>query len=179
MKQIILFCLLLLPFCLSAQILETFDGPDYNSANPWRSDSVGFYLQAGQLCFDASGRTKGVHYIKLDIPYANNMEWEFDVSFQYVPTAANHARAYVYATGMPDNQLFYIQIGRKDKSIQLIRLDRDDIETILIKGRSNLFSTINTTVRVRLQLKNESEWILYSRTMSESNYTKEAKITLL
>ena len=36
MKQFILFILVLLPVCAFAQFTETFDGPEVNSANPWK-----------------------------------------------------------------------------------------------------------------------------------------------
>ena len=73
MKQFMLFYLLLLPFCSRAQLTETFDGPALDSRNPWRVDSAGFYLSGGALCFDASGRDKGIHYIKTEIDYHHTM----------------------------------------------------------------------------------------------------------
>ena len=69
MKQFILFLFVLLPFCVASQVNEMFNGPEIDSANPWRVDSAGFFIKDGRLQFDASRRAKGVHTVKLDIPY--------------------------------------------------------------------------------------------------------------
>lgn len=179
MKQIILFSLLLLPFCIYAQVLESFDGPNLNTANSWRADSAGFYIDNGKLCFDASGRNKGVHYIKLDIMYGADMEWEFDVSFLFSPTASNHARAYVYATGLTDNQLFYVQIGGADRNVMLYRIDASGQERCLIKGRVGLLSDNTVSVCVRLTLKNESVWTLYTKRSDETYFRNEGQFESL
>ena len=51
------------------------------------------------------------------------MEWEFEVAFEYEPTSANHARAYVYGTALPSQELYYLQLGGLNRSVAHYRFD--------------------------------------------------------
>ena len=105
MKQFILFILVLLPVCAFAQFTETFDGPEINSANPWKGDLAKFKINNdGWLSFDGSGLadTCSVHTL---IPYASTMEWELDVFFSFKSTTYNNARIYIYRTDKPSDLL--------------------------------------------------------------------------
>lgn len=113
MKQFILFILVLLPVCAFAQFTETFDGPEINSANPWKGDLAKFKINNdGWLSFDGSrlADTCSVHTL---IPYASTMEWELDVFFSFKSTTYNNARIYIYRTDKPSDLLFYIRLVAK------------------------------------------------------------------
>ncbi len=171
MKQFMLFYLLLLPFCSRAQLTETFDGPALDSRNPWRVDSAGFYLSGGALCFDASGRDKGIHYIKTEIDYHHTMEWEFEVAFEYEPTSANHARAYVYGTALPSQELYYLQLGGLNRSVALYRFDAARNAELLIDSEKGLLADPPVSIRVRLTLEDESRWTLYTASAPGYSWT--------
>lgn len=176
MKQFILFFFVLLPFCTFSQVQETFDGPDINSINPWRTDSTGFYLKDGRLVFDASRKPQGVHTIKLDIPYAESMEWLFDVYFSYKPTNNNNVRIYVYATDKVIDTAFFIQVGHNEGNASLYSWQGSSSNPQrIIKGRENILSKENNHVHIKLVLENTSKWILYTRLENETYFYKEGE----
>lgn len=173
MKQIILFLLLLLPVCAFAQLEESFDGPEINSANPWKQKTEGFFLKDGSLQFDASGRSEGKHYINVPISYSEDMEWEFDVSMTFNPSNNNHARVYVYATDKPSDVLFYVQIGHNDDNISLYSQKGTAKPEILIEGRKDVLDQDQVSVRVKLTKEADSRWILYTRPAGSNHYIAE------
>lgn len=173
MKQIILFFLLLLPVCAFAQLEESFDGPEINSANPWKQKTDGFFLKEGSLQFDASGRSEGKHYINVPISYSEDMEWEFDVSMNFNPSNNNHARVYVYATDKPSDVLFYVQIGHNDDNISLYSQKGTAKPEILIEGRKDVLDQDQVSVRVKLTKEADSRWILYTRPAGSDHYVVE------
>lgn len=176
MKQFILFLFLLLPFCVNSQVNETFDGPEIGSANPWRVDSAGFFVKDGRLQFDASRRAKGIHTIKLDIPYhVDGMEWMFDVSFSYKPTNNNHVRAFVYATGEPTDVAYFIQVGHNEGNVSLYSWPPSSEPQRVIKGRGGILAKGSNSVRVKLTLENNSKLVLYTRLNTESYFHKEGE----
>lgn len=175
MKQFILFLFVLLPFCVNSQVNETFDGPEIGSANPWRVDSAGFFVKDGRLQFDASRRAKGIHTIKLDIPYhVDGMEWMFDVSFSYKPTNNNNVRAFVYATGEPTDVAYFIQVGHNEGNVSLYSWPSSGPQRV-IKGRGGILAKGSNSVRVKLTLENNSKLVLYTRLNTESYFHKEGE----
>lgn len=180
MKQIILFFLSLLPVCTFSQVSEPFNGPEINSANPWVQETEEFFLKDGQLFFDASGRSKGIQYIRVPITYAVNMEWEFDISLSYNSSNNNHARVYVYATGAPSDMLFYVQAGHNDDNVSLYLQKGTAAPTIIIKGTKDLLDSDGIFLRVRLTKEDDSLWTLYTRMQGRNYYVKEGtvKVTL-
>lgn len=174
MKQFILFLFVLLPFCVTSQVNETFDGPEIDSANPWRVDSAGFFVKDGRLQFDASRRAKGIHTIKLDISYnVDGMEWMFDVSFSYKPTNNNHVRIFVYATGEPTNVAYFIQVGHNEGNVSLYSWPSSSDPQRVIKGRGSILTKGSNSVRVKLTLESNSKLVLYTRLDTESCFHKE------
>lgn len=176
MKQFILFLFVLLPFCVSSQVNEMFDGPEIDSANPWYVDSAGFFVKDGRLVFDASRRAKGVHTAMLDIPYADNMEWMFDVYFSYKPTNKNHVRVFAYATGAPTDIAYFVQVGHNDGNVSLYSWPLSDKDPQRkIKGRMYLLKKGTNSVRVKLTLENNSKLTLYTRLEDEDCFYKEGE----
>lgn len=175
MRQFILFLFVLLPFCVSSQVNETFDGPEIDSANPWRADSAGFFIEDGHLVFDASRRAKGVHTVKLDIPYSDNMEWMFDIRFSYKPTNNNHVRVFVYATGAPTDIAYFVQVGHNDGNVSLYSWPSSTDPQRAITGRGGILTKASNGVRVKLTLENNSKVVLYTRLETENCFHKEGE----
>ncbi len=53
MKQIFLFLAIWLPFCLSGQLQESFNGSVINATYPWSGDTQAFCISNGELQLDA------------------------------------------------------------------------------------------------------------------------------
>lgn len=173
MKQFILFILVLLPVCAFAQFTETFDGPEINSANPWKGDLAKFKINNdGWLSFDGSGLadTCSVHTL---IPYASTMEWELDVFFSFKSTTYNNARIYIYRTDKPSDLLFYIQIGGKNDNISLCEWLPNGNVKRLIPGNRQLEGK---KIHIKLCLEEASRWTLYTRLLGEDHYRKEGDL---
>lgn len=174
MKQFICILIFLLPFCAFSQVNESFDSPQITDNYPWRSTNNNFYLSKGRLCLDISGRDKGSDYLMLDIDYSSSMEWESDVFYTFEPTANNHARLYVYATGKPSDEAFYIQVGGSSRNV-IFSKNANGKDVPLIKGETGRVLTSWGQISVRLTLEDNKRWVLYSKLSTESSYKKEGE----
>lgn len=165
MKQILLFLALLLPVCAFSQLNDTFDGA--NVPSHWKGEGLPmFSVDNGRLLYDGTGRT-GSYSINTPINYAENMEWELDVAFEFKPSYSNYARIYVYATDKSIEQMFYLQIGYNNYIVSLC--NGNDIK--LIEGKS-LFETPPSSVRIKLTLEGLKRWALYTRAEGKTGFTK-------
>ena len=169
MKQFILFFLVLLPVCAFAQFTETFDGPEVNSANPWKGDLDKFVISNGQLVFDGSGLADTCS-LYLPINYAPTMEWEMDVSFAFKPSNVNKACIYLYRTGKPSDLIFYIQVGSNKDNVSLYIYPPKGKPKALITGKRQLEGRV---AHIKLVLEDHKYWTLYTRLGDEKAYQKE------
>ena len=169
MKQFILFILVLLPVCAFAQFTETFDGPEVNSANPWKGDLDKFVISNGQLVFDGSGLADTCS-LYLPINYAPTMEWEMDVSFAFKPSNVNKACIYLYRTGKPSDLIFYIQVGSNKDNVSLYIYPPKGKPKALITGKRQLDGRV---VHIKLVLEDHKSWTLYTRLGNEKGYQME------
>ena len=169
MKQFILFFLVLLPVCAFAQFTETFDGPEVNSANPWKGDLDKFVISNGQLVFDGSGLADTCS-LYLPINYAPTMEWEMDVSFAFKPSNVNKACIYLYRTGKPSDLIFYIQVGSNKDNVSLYIYPPKGKPKALITGERQLEGRV---AHIKLVLEDHKYWTLYTRLGNEKGYQKE------
>ena len=169
MKQFILFFLVLLPVCAFAQFTETFDGPEVNSANPWKGDLDKFVISNGQLVFDGSGLADTCS-LYLPINYAPTMEWEMDVSFAFKPSNVNKACIYLYRTGKPSDLIFYIQVGSNKDNVSLYIYPPKGKPKALITGKRQLEGRV---AHIKLVLEDHKYWTLYTRLGNEKGYQKE------
>ena len=169
MKQFILFFLVLLPVCAFAQFTETFDGPEVNSANPWKGDLDKFVISNGQLVFDGSGLADTCS-LYLPIDYAPTMEWEMDVSFAFKPSNVNKACIYLYRTGKPSDLIFYIQVGSNKDNVSLYIYPPKGKPKALITGKRQLEGRV---AHIKLVLEDHKYWTLYTRLGNEKGYQKE------
>lgn len=169
MKQFILIILVLLPVCVFAQFTETFDGPEVNSANPWKGDLDKFVISNGQLVFDGSGLADTCS-LYLPINYAPTMEWEMDVSFAFKPSNVNKACIYLYRTGRPSDLIFYIQVGSNKDNVSLYIYPPKGKPKALIIGKRQLEGRV---AHIKLVLEDHKYWTLYTRLGNEKGYQKE------
>ena len=169
MKQFILFILVLLPVCAFAQFTETFDGPEINSANPWKGGLEKFtinndgWLQLNGLKNEAG--KAGLHCV---IPYASNMQWEFDVYMEEIPSEKNYLRLYLYMAG--DDTYYYVQIGHDgEKKISLRTNEKKELFPLKESG----FTEKPVLLHIKVTLENDEVWTLYSRKQEDSYYRLE------
>ncbi|WP_102407262.1 lamin tail domain-containing protein [Parabacteroides bouchesdurhonensis] len=161
MRQFIIIFFVFLPICVSAQLIESFDGPNIDSANSWIFEKSFWNIDNGKLRFDGSGLT-GDFSCYVPITYAKDMEWQIDVNLLFKSSNTNHARIYVYATDGPGSILYYVQVGHNDHNVSLYRQKGSGTPQRIINGRKNLLGTEASSVKIKLTMENERVWTLYT-----------------
>lgn len=167
MKQIILFILVLLPVCAFAQFTETFDGPEIDLK--WKGDRDKFIINSdGWLQLNGiKGETDTVG-LHCTIPYASNMQWEFDAYAKFKLTDKNYIRLYLYTES--DGTYYYVQIGHDgSKKISLRRNGKKEIFPLKDSG----LTEESALLHIKVTLENNKTWTLYSRRKEESCYRLE------
>lgn len=170
MKRIMLFFLVLLPFCAFSQVNETFDGPEIGTANPWQGDLDLFKVNDGRLLLDITGKAD-IFSIYLPILYEETMEWEFDVSLDFRPSTSNYLRIYIYSTDKPSQVVYYLRIGYSGYNVSLCDWDEPKA---LIEGRT-LLDAPPSLIHIKLTMESLRHWMLYTRTDKETHFTKEGE----
>lgn len=167
MKQFILILLILLPVCAFAQFNETFDGSEIDSR--WKGNRDKFvinddgWLQLNGINGEAD--TVGLH---CTIPYASNMQWEFDAYAKSKLTDKNYIRLYLYTES--DGTYYYVQIGHDgSKKISLRRNGKEEIFPLKDSG----LTEESTLLHIKVTLENNKIWTLYSRRKEDSYYRLE------
>lgn len=126
MKQIILIFLVLLPVCAFAQFTETFDGPEINSANPWKGNLDEFIIdEDGRLHLNGVKNEAGKVGLHCTIPYASTMQWEFDVYMEEIPSGSNYLRLYLYTEN--DGTYYYVQVGHSGTKKISLRTNKKQV----------------------------------------------------
>ena len=168
MKQFILFLFVLLPFCVSSQVNEMFDGPEIGV--DWIGRDRGlFHINAdGRLQLNIKPTTPGSASIGKEITYSSDMQWEFDVYMLYAPSEDNKLCVYLYQES-PD-RYYYVRLGYSgSKKFGLMRFGEKD----LFDRQTNDFKKVPALLHVKVTLEDNKQWTLYSRTDEMAGYKLE------
>ncbi|GGK19971.1 lamin tail domain-containing protein [Parabacteroides faecis] len=168
MKQFILFILVLLPVCAFAQFTETFDGPILNAG--WIGGRDSFLIEGGQLKLNAPGGKSGIASLKHIIPYASNMQWEFEAQINTNPSDNNNVRIALYDEG---GIYYYVQIGFAGKN--KIGFRRSKQKDMFERQENNLGN--KTHLAIKVTLEDNKYWTMYSRQINETYYKLEGSCT--
>lgn len=167
MKQFILFLFVLLPFCVTSQVNEMFDGPELGS--DWiGKDRDSFKInEEGRLQLAIKPAQPGNLSIGKNIMYSANMQWEFDVYMQQAPSNNNKLCVYLYQENA--ERYYYVRIGNTGtKELGLMRHGKAE----LVAPRTD-FADIPLLLHIKVTLENNEQWTLYSRTEGKANYKLE------
>lgn len=168
MRQFILFLFVLLPFCVSSQVNETFDGPEIDDG--WiGKDRGSFCINAdGRLQLNIKPTTPGSASIGKEIAYASDMQWEFDVYMQYAPSEENKLCVYLYQES--PYRFYYVRLGYSgSKKLGLRRFGEKD----MLARQPNDFKKTPLLLHVKVTLEKNERWTLYSRTDERAGYRLE------
>lgn len=168
MKQFILIILVLLPVCAFAQFTETFDGPILNAG--WIGGRDSFLIEGGQLKLNAPGGKSGIASLKHIIPYASNMQWEFEAQINTNPSDNNNVRIALYDEG---GIYYYVQIGFAGKN--KIGFRRSKQKDMFERQENNLGN--KTHLAIKVTLEDNKYWTMYSRQINETYYKLEGSCT--
>ncbi len=168
MKQFILFLLVLLPVCSSAQFVETFDGPEIDTANPWKGDLGKFVIgEDGWLWLNGTKETAETVGLNLNITYSPTMQWEFDVYMKELPSDDNYLRLYLYKES--DGTYYYVQIGRDGS--KKIRLQTNGMQELFTPRESGLTKPVY--LRIKVTLEDNRVWTMYSKGEGDTDFHLE------
>lgn len=167
MKQFILFLFVLLPFCVTSQVNETFDGPELGS--DWiGKDRDSFKInKEGRLQLDVKPTVRDTASIGKEIIYSSDMQWEFDVYMQQAPSNENKLCVYLYQENT--ERYYYVRIGNTgSKELGLMRHGKEE----LIAPQTD-FTEIPLLLHIKVTLEDDERWTLYSRTEGMAGYKLE------
>lgn len=165
MKQFIFLLLVFLPFCTFSQVNETFGGREIG--NDWLGDRNLFFINSdGRLQMNIQPERPGNASIGMNIPYASDMQWEFDVQMNGTPSDKNKLHAYLYRE---KDMFYYVQIGFSgNKKLGLRR-----------KGEKDMFERLTNDfekgawVHIKITLEDYKNWTMYVRRHGDSYYTRQ------
>ncbi len=171
MKQILLFSVFLLSFCVKAQTNEFFSGNEITSNHSWQGDVDRFTINpSGEIEFTSPTGIAGNASIHTPVIYSENMAWELDVKLDFKPTNANNCRIYIYST---EDLSIYIQAGNNTGQVSLYVQEGFRSPKLCISGRKILSNEPYPLVSIRLTLEDNKLWSLYSKMESENVYHEE------
>lgn len=170
MKRIMLFFLVLLPFCALSQVNETFDGTVVDPK--WiGKDRDQFVINAdGQLQLGIEQpATSGEASIGMNITYAPDMQWEFDIWMSGVPSDNNKLWIYLYR----EEDVYYnVQIGYSGNQKLGLRSNGKD----MFARRVNDYKK-DSRIHIKVTLEENRYWTMYSRRYPDTYYVKEGSST--
>ncbi|MDL2244704.1 lamin tail domain-containing protein [Parabacteroides sp. OttesenSCG-928-J18] len=179
MKHFYLFWTLLLPFCLSAQLIESFDGEKIDSHYPWQGDTAHFKITEEKELRLNTYATKSEKKLYIRSVSLLGNTWEGKVRSGYPGTAYNCFHFYLWCENANPAQSGYALLLRMGNSKNIdLRWKRGNIsENTLITGRT-LFEKANQDVYFRVTTDQDSLCTLYSKTEGDTDYVEEGKVTL-
>lgn len=174
MKQILLFITILLPLCLSAQLIEPFDGPEVTSANLWKGNVDKFRInEKGELQSALKqGRRDACIYIESSCLLEN--EWSCKVRIEQPATSQNYLKVFLWCE-KPDMEVpgesLFVRLGYSDHNVALCYQLNNRKPEVLISGRS-LFEEA-AEVEIKVQIDAKGRCTLYSKSVTETDFYKE------
>ncbi|MDY5639448.1 MAG: lamin tail domain-containing protein [Parabacteroides sp.] len=178
MKQIFLFLAIWLPFCLSGQLQESFNGSVINATYPWSGDTQAFCITNGELQLDAPTDQKSVSLYLPSHRQVDN-EWRCTLRSDYNWTTQNNVRIYLYAqtpdVSSPGSALFLRCGTNQAKQLQLCEQTNSKV-TVLGSGREYLFEA-GIPVQIRAVVDMDGTCTIYSKKGDESSYQPECTVT--
>lgn len=173
MKQLFLFISFLLPFCINAQLRETFDNVENSPKYLWKGDVDRFKVEDGLLKLNASMQKAEASVYLYGATLTEN-EWNFRVKSGYKTTSSNYLRIYLWSNKSDlskQHAAYYVAIGGgKTQKISLYRKEEwKDPEALISRPINNLDNSFDIHVRV---VADKDKITLYARLHSKPDYTE-------
>lgn len=171
MKQFFLLTVLFLFSCESSRIESGLYDVPSSFSTKWNGDLSLFKINtSGQIRLDAPEEAGEASLYTL-YPTTESMQWVFDVTLEFNPSNANHARIYLFSEENTDaSGEYYLQIGSNNDDISF---KNTSSSKSLIQGEKGRLNLDKVVVRIKLILENRSTWTLYSRLSGETHFRKE------
>jgi len=176
MRQILLFFALLLPVCLSAQLIESFEGSELSSVNPWKGSVEKFKINDAKELQLFANYTRSEACIYIGSSCLLDNEWRFKVRIDQKATNQNYVKVFLWCE-QPDmkypGEALFVRLGYTDNNVALCyQLNNLDPE-ILISGRPLLENAAEVEIKVRIDA--EGNCTLDSKSTTDNAFYEEGK----
>ncbi len=179
MKHLLLFFLFALPFCVCAQLHESFDKPTVTASYPWEGTPERFRVNdQGELqLYTLQSSGKAWLALASTRLYAN--EWQCTMRSDYQGTVQNYFQLYLWCREPSmDNpgEAVFVRLGYTKKSVALCYQQGNLKPEVLLEGR--VLFTDPTQVDVKVTTDGKGQCTLYTRNATESAYHTEGMVEL-
>ena len=164
-KTTVFIVLLLIPALVLAQFSDPFDDGDFSANPPWVGDVEKFTVDNGVLRLNDNAA--GQAYLSTESRIIHNTQWDFWVRLAFTPSNNNHPRIYLVSDNHdlsgPLNG-YFLRIGKDggdNKRLFFFRQDGTET-TELMAGQTNLATTTNNRLRIRVIRDDEGNWEFFA-----------------
>jgi len=167
----LLFFAFLLPFCINAQMYESFDHVEISYKYPWQGDADRFQTENGFLqLFDSyMGRDASLYVYGVTL---RDNEWNFRLKSGYKTTIKNCQRVYIWNNSSHlsgEHTGYYVELGG-DQTISLCKdWGLNAKEKLISRQINNLSKAYDIHVRV---VSDQKKITLYARSDSNPEFTE-------
>lgn len=179
MRHFFLIITILLPFYVSSQLNETFDGPEVTTAYSWLGNTERFIINADnelQLKGYSGGGEEKLYLAAVPL-YEN--EWHGKARSEYKGTTGNYFRFFLWCE-KPDldnpGEAIYVRMGYTKNNIALCYQRGNMGKTTLIEGRA-LFTDAQE-VEFKVTIDADGNSVLYSRCAGEAEFYEEGSASI-
>jgi len=174
MKKRTLFFLFFVPFCITAQVSESFSDGNFTQNPSWEGMSQNFIVNgSGELQSNASAAANS--WLFTPSGSFDNAVWECRVKINYSTSSSNYAAVYV-ASDVNDLTAgcngYFIQIGGTNDEVALY-LQQGTKKTKIIDGTDKRTDGNPVNIWVKLTRDASGKFTLYSKLPAESEYFEE------
>lgn len=175
-------CFLWSFFAIHAQVIDDFTDGNFSSNPTWEGDDSLWQVNTN-FQLQSKGTTGSAKDISLSTQssFQNNTEWRFLVRFNLSPSTQNFCRFYLASDqiNLKGNlNGYYIQFGGSTGNTDTISLYKQEgvKRTRIIAGRPSTVFKTNNVVDIKVNRDNFGNWILYSDTAANGNFTLEGNV---
>ena len=173
-QLLILFVVICLPVCISAQVEDGFEDMDFTKNPTWMGDTGQFKVNAAhQLQLKSAG--SDTSYLSVRNTRIENTEWHFWIKLSFNSSSNNYARVYL-ASDQTDltNDLngYYLQIGGSNDSLAFF-YQNGTLTEKLFQGVYAHVSHATNILRIQVVHDSVGTWHVYSDTLGGVSFVEE------
>jgi hypothetical protein len=171
------FLLLLLPYFLTAQVIDDFSDGDFTENPVWQGNAEHFVVNDDlMLQLNSEGENTSVLTTAFDA--AAPMEWRFRIKLSFSPSTNNYARFYLSSDVVDPalaQQAWFVQFGESGSTdaIELFRQDGASVTSICRGTEGLIANSFDLWMRVRVD--EAGNWSIERADSPQSLWLPEAQ----
>ncbi len=176
------FCaiLFLLPFTLSAQVLDNFNDNDFTVGTLWSGDDAEWTAATGQLQTNGPAVTPTTTHLSTSSTLASNCQWEFFANPKCSTSSGNYMEVFLTSDSANLEGLvsgYFVKIGNTNDEVSLYKKVAG-AETMIIDGTDGtVSSSSNNPMKVKVTCDASGNFSLYyDNTGTGANYILQGTV---